>query len=556
MKQFLALMWLRWRLVLNCWRAKKSSSDRMAGLLFVVLFALFSVVLGLASALFVSSLEFIPNRQELYSAFGLIIFSVVLMGWVLSSLRMNFGLLPSRNLFIFPLSPCKLSVFNLFSLLITQPGLYFYPPLLGFWVGTLRLGRITPSSAGFWLISVEMLAFVLLSATMAEFLGNGLENALRQRASASRLTWGLAALGILVLVLHFYFPSKLISEQTKGILHPEMMEFSQFLPQGTLVAGIRREVFHDADGPGHLKTILSFFVLILIGNGLNIIVLKKNLRNDVLGKQEKRSRGQRVVEKPGIYNPLFSDQSYAIFWKELKSLFMSSLGKLGLSSALFLSLGSGFFKQQISSLISSWNYIPARVDENTSAFVLFTFFNSLILFYPVNCFGFDGKGLALFFITPIQERKVFQAKNMAWLVFAELTLAGVILIPTGLKVVPIIHNPGPVLFSFQTYLVLILMCGNFLSVLFPMKFDIDRLRNATAGKSMPMVLVTVVWALASGMTMALMMWASTFRGGVQYLIIGSGLLGAVVIYRKSLPVLEKCLRRNKEPLMQTVAWLS
>ena len=271
-----------------------------------------------------------------------------------------------------------------------------------------------------------------------------------------------------------------------------------------------------------------------------MLVRQGDVQSLSMGKQ---NGGSRKIQEPWLVRRGFSPVFSALFEKEFRYLLRTSQGRYAFVWPIFIAILLRIFSTQSDSnrevfeIFESYRLLP---------FVGFYFFFLLPFF--VDLFGYDQKGVRLYYLAPVSFRMILIAKNLAVMALGILCFMEFLLLSPlafgHLSVLACIYALAALMIGFP----LIFTSGNFISCYFPRPLKPNTLR----GNNPPHAAV-VLGMLSIGVT-SLPTIAIVLLTEAVHPLIGVGamvmLLGlSVGIYGVSLNVAARRYEQRGEKMM-------
>lgn len=537
-EQLRLVAWLRWRSLRNGLRNK----NRRLDLLGMVVSAVFSSVLvvGITIGLFAGTRFIFEEHHERYLA---LIFLALLAWWQLFPIFLA-GFAPQfsfRTLLRFPLN------FSAFYLIGLAYGLADAAAIAALvWMGAMVAGTLASRPVLGVPMAVVCALFAVLNVTLERLLGAWLEKVLSKRRSREAI-FGLFILGMISL----QFLNPLLQRHSSEVksIALRLLPYLWLLPSS--FAGNFLVRLSASQWLASLLQLAGLFAYVLL---FSVFLW---LRYTTLYAGEELSEGvapesrQRRIEAEehddsdslGFLPP----QVGAVFRKELRYLKRNSFLFFSLVipplmvfffSMQFAGARSGPFKKGIS---------PDMFFPGMMAYLV------LILIAPsYNAFAHEGRGIQMFFMSPVRFREILLGKNLLTVVIvcSELLIC---LVLVGFRVG---FPSAPVLLATLTAMVFSvagqLTIANWSSISFPKKMEFGKMQGQRN----------------SGMSVFLMFGVQLVLGGISALILFSGrwtgsawlpvqvftvlAAAAVAGYFASLDPLAKLAEQKKEVLIEAL----
>ncbi|HEV2861352.1 MAG TPA: hypothetical protein VGX48_10125 [Pyrinomonadaceae bacterium] len=476
MAQFVALVWLKWRLFRNSLRSRRAVAGKVAsaaGTLAGLVLSLALAVGMLAAGYFLVAP---PEGSGLRPREGYVLLcfllTTVFMMWALTPVALGGGgrFEPSRML-MYPISLRKLFAFDLLSDLTSLTAVFAVPAVFAVGLGAgLGTGRV----AAALLVSACGVAFGM---AFSKLLAVGVGALMRARRTRGETL--LALLGAALGMTGALFGQLLPLAERYG----DYFERARWTPPGAVAHafsyGLRTE------GGDYFVSLL-----VLAAYALAALVLAYRVaRRTALGVGGGRARrsaavkedeGSLVRRHAGWRLPLVSAELSAVVEKELRyaarnaQLRVIGIMAIGLTIVIRMApFGGG--RQGLAALTPYAEGVGAVF----SVLYIFTLVSPL----STNLFGYDGAGFRALVLSPVPRRKILTGKNLA------VTLVTTALVALGVVAGGVFFGdltPRAVLFvvlSFCGYAPLFALFGNWLSLQFPKRVEFGKRmsRSGVAG---------------------------------------------------------------------------
>jgi ABC-2 type transport system permease protein len=536
-EQIRTVAWLRYRLFRNSLRTASAKLDLLARAAVVSLGSL--LVLGIGSAMGVGAFLFAKHGQ--FNLLSLLFWGVFLLWHIPTVLAAAAApQLEFRNLLRFPLR------YPAFFLLSLAYGLLDIGALMAlFSLLCMTLGGGAARPALFPILAVVSLLFSVLNLLLGRALANWFE-----RLLATRRAREIAGFLFLLAILAMQFSGMSI-ERWGRQLGPVMAKAQPalaLLPPGLaggIVAGAARGGATVLGGLAGLAVYAAGFAFLLDRR------LRAQYHGEDFGEAPVAAavlarplRARAAAETPRIR--LLAAPVAAVVRKEVRYVLRNTSTLMLLLLPLLILFFFNFaFGAQPRPRRRELELFRRLKDFAFPASVAYVF--SLVGQLSLNCFGFDGRGVQLFFLAPVRFRDVLLGKN--------LTFAAVLLVETslvGLIVSLMGHPPGlalllATLFWLAFATLVQFMAGAWLSLQFPQRVEFGFKQQRASGVTMllSMVLLSFVMSVGYLVIAAARLWRRMWIAPVVFLLLSAIALAA---YRRFLVWIEGFAATQRENL--------
>lgn len=471
MSQLLALVWLKWRLMRNSVRSRRAALGRAASLLGTLAALALSLViaggLGVAAYSLTAPEGWLGERASSTAfVFFFLLFTTAFVMWALMPLALGGGgrFEPGRML-LYPVSLRKLFAFDLLSDLTSLTALFAVPSVLALGLGAgLANGRV-------WAGLLVALAAVGFGLGLSKLLSAGVGALMR-----GRRTRGETVLALLGAVLG-------LTGAALGQLMPYMERYAhrfeqmRWTPPGAaaraLAAGLR---------PGGGAEFAASLALLLAYAAASVVLAYRVARRTALGAGggggarggKREGRGVGAEGYAGWRLPFVSSELSAVFEKELRyaarnaQLRVVVLMAVGLTVVLRMTMTTAVGR-------GSGPASPYAEVAGTAFTVLYIF--TLMSPLTTNLFGYEGAGMRVLVLSPVNRRTFLLGKNLA------LTLVTAALVAAGVTAGGLVFGDltwetfAFASLSFVLFAGLFNSFGNWLSLQFPKRVEFGKRMN-------------------------------------------------------------------------------
>jgi hypothetical protein len=499
--QLSTLIWLKWTLFRNSLRSSKAVANRLATVL--VMLAALALALLIAFGLGVAAYTLtapdinFAARQSLHrgptpGAPGLpsaefIFFSILTMCYLLwATLPLSMG--SSRqfdpgHLLLYPISLRKLFAVDFVSEVASLQSVFAIPALIGLGVGA---GLAHENLAGGIAIAVVAAAFGL---ALSKWISTSVGSLVRKKQTRGETLLALIGVGVGLLGALF--------GQIAPVLfrHADWIPILRWTPPGAIAYALSTGL-----GKGHA----AGYTLALGGVSLCAAALLAITywlsRRAIVGGGRRRVRAK--LEKPanetytGWDLPLMSPALSAVVEKELRYVMRNAQVRMMTFMPLILIMirliNGRSFERVGSGDNFGTDFFSYGEGLLATGGVLYVFLILAGLF--CNQFAFEGAGMRTFILSPMRRKTILLGKNIALAVVALMFSAGLLIVN---QLVFRDLTPGALLFvvlSFFTFLPLMALMGNSLSLRFPKRMKYGKSSNVAG--VVGLLLIPMIFVLA------------------------------------------------------------
>lgn len=501
MSQLATLIWLKWTLFRNSMRSSKAVANRIATVLAMLaalaLALLIGLGLGVAAYVLTSPKVGLQNFQararageQVIPPAEFIFFSIFALLYLLwATLPLSIG--SSRqfdpgNLLLYPISLRKLFAVDFVSEIASLQSIFAIPAILAIGVGAgLAQGKL---AAG----ALIALAAVFFGVALSKWISTSVGSLIRRKRTRGETL--LALIGVVAGL-----GGALFGQIAPVLLrHADSISALRWTPPGAiaygLVHGLRK---NNAAGFALALAVISTYTLILIS------ITYWLARRSILGGGPTRRARRKVSLEPvteaytGWKIPLIPPELSAIVEKELRYVMRNAQVRMMTLMPLILIAVRLMNRRRFNQAGSGGSTFATgffKYGEGLMATtgILYIFLILAGLF--CNQFAFEQGGMRTLILSPVDRKLILLGKN--------ITISMVALVfSTGLLVINQLvfrdGTPGALLFvvlSFLTFVPLMSVMGNWLSVRFPKRMNFGKRLNVSG--VVGLLLIPMVFVLA------------------------------------------------------------
>ncbi|HLM55527.1 MAG TPA: hypothetical protein VK422_05320 [Pyrinomonadaceae bacterium] len=477
MAQFVALVWLKWRLFRNSLRSRRAVAGKVAsaaGLLAGLALSL-AVAAGLAAAGYFLATprggeDISPREGYVLLCF---IITTVFMMWALTPVALGGGgRFEPSSMLMYPISLGKLFAFDLLSDLTSLTAVFAIPAVFAVGLGA---GLATGHVAAALLVSAFGVAFGM---AFSKLLAVGVGALMRTRRTRGETL--LALLGAALGMTGALFGQLLPLAERYG----QYFERARWTPPGAVAHALSYGLRPEGGGYFVSLAVLAAYAL------ASLVLAYRVARRTALGigggrakrpSAVKEDEGSLVRRHAGWRLPFVSAESSAVVEKELRyasrnaQLRVIGIMAVGLTIVIRMAPFGGGGRAGLGTLT------PYAEGAGAVFSVLYIF--TLVSPLSTNLFGYDGAGFRALVLSPVPRGKILKGKNAA------VTLISTALVAMGVVAGGVFFGdltPPAVLFvvlSFCAYAPLFALFGNWLSMQFPKRVEFGKRmsRSGVAG---------------------------------------------------------------------------
>ena len=536
--QIRLVAWLRWRLLRNNLRKKNNRLD-LIGLIFAGIFGGI-LVAGLSVAFYAGAHSFVSTGKV--SWIGLLFWAIFLWWQLFPIFVAGFGAnFEFRTLLRFPLS------LNAFYLIGLAYGLADFSAIAALcWLGALTLGVAVAQPATLPAMIPVVFLFVLLNVTMERLLGSWMERLLARRRSRELFF----AFFILISVsAQFIGPA---AQRYGRVLRPLAQKLLPYLAvfPGSLAGRAIAGAASLHLGPFFLG-LAGLTVYVVVLSALLWIRFSSQYRGEELGEGaapvRKVARSSSNTYEVTDALRLLSPQVAAVVRKEIRYIMRNGFAALMLLLPPVMVL---LFSTQFAGkhpTVGGKGVSPEMFFPGIMAYLV------LMLMAPAyNAFAYEGRGVQLYFTSPLKFREVFLGKNLVQIsiLTLEIFLSTIVLqFRVGLP-------SAPVFVATITALVFVvigqLSIANWSSLSFPRKLEFGQIRGQRQSGMAVLVAfaVQIVFGTISGLILLMGRWTGNpWLPAEAFIALAAAALGG---YFASLDALTKFAEKKKESLIEAL----
>lgn len=442
----------------------------------------------------------------------------------------------------FPISSFRLMIASTVASLFEPRALVFYGPLVGASLGYV----VTRPPAYPLLVGACFAVYVLMNAALSRVGLHVVLNVLRQKRSAELLGGGF----VVTLVLASFIPpvdtSWLFNLGKAGVAAvPDTLVYDAALALGRFPTGYFAHALTMAWAQRPLRTMADLFWLsVFLGAALWMAWRLLQRFHEHTGRGSGFAGANRAANPFARTKTLFGTlvvREALDLWHNPRARLLAAVPFV-LGILLKLLSGRDLFAFFLGATADAWFLGGLCV---YGAIVLGSTFSQ-------NAFAYDGHGFSAFLSSPVDLGLVLKAKNLVH------AAAGALLaVAAGLFYVLYFGHGAALdvacaLASVATLIPAVLTAGNFLSVVFPVKFHANLKRR----DKLPF-LASMLGVAAAGAGTSPMAWALRARGTLGPSLQTLGLVAgaaavAWLVYWRSLPLAVTLLSKRREVVLQAV----
>lgn len=442
----------------------------------------------------------------------------------------------------FPISPFRLMLASTLASLFEPRALVFFGPLAGAAVGYAHVHPLTAAP----LAVVLFVASALFNAALARLGLHVALSLLRQPRSAELIGGGFVAFLVAASFIPPIDTSWLTTIGGDVQAVPDALIAEAALALGRFPTGF---FGHGLAALARGQVVVALADLAgLIELTVVTVVVAYGLLLDFHRHATRAGPGQSAAERSG--NPFARTRSRfsTLVVKELLDLWHNPRARLLATVPFVLAI--------LLKLLSARALVAYVLERSADAWLLGTLslYGTVVIAstFSQNTFAYDGHGMTVFLAAPVELKDVLRAKN---LVHASVGAALAVLVALFYRVyfgAGTALDLAVTLLAVSAMLPVLLTAGNFLSLVYPVKFHANLRRRDRLPFQASMLGVA-----AAGLASAPWARALRFRGGdgpgaeTALLLLLSAALGWLV-YRGSLPLVERLLTQRRELVLRAV----
>ena len=500
MSQLTTLIWLKWSLFLNSLRSRKAVANRVATVLVMLVALSFAllIALGLGIAAYVltspniklAALQAHGNEAPVLPQAEFIFFSILALCYLLwSTLPLSIG--SSRqfdpgNLLLYPISFRKLFAVDFISELASLQSVFAVPAILALGIGA---GLAQHNLAGGFLLGVLAALFgIALSKWISLSVGSLIR---RKRTRGETL---LALIGVVAGLGGALFG------QIAPVLfrHAESISALRWTPPGAIAYALTEGL-----RPGHLAgytlalLLVSAYAVALIG-----IAYWLSRRAILGGGKARRARTKSVEATTAAYTgweiPIFPPALTAIFEKELRYLMRNAQVRMLILMPLILIVVRLMNRRRFGQMGAGGSMFASgflKYGEGLMATVGVLYVFLILAGMFCNQFAFERAGMRALILSPVDRKTILIGKNIAISILALIFSAGLLLVNELVFRDLTLNAVLFVALSFLSFVSLMSVMGNALSIRFPKRMKFGKRLNASGVVGLLLIPMVVVLAL-------------------------------------------------------------
>jgi hypothetical protein len=500
--QLLTLIWLKWTLFRNSLRSSKAVANRLATVLAMLaalaLALLIALGVGFAAYNLTSSDLYFASQETLNGSAGpraldrpsteFIFFSMLTMFYLLwVSLPLSMG--SSRqfdpgNLLLYPISLRKLFAVDFLSEIVSLPAVFAIPAILALGLGA---GLGSDNLAGAIVAAVVAAAFGL---ALSKWISTSVGSLVRKKQTRGETLLALIGVGAGL--------GGALFGQIAPVLfrNADWMPVLRWTPSGAIAYALTA-----GRGAGHAAGYALALSGVSLCTAALVVVTYWLSRRSIVGSGRRR-RARAKLEKPaaetytGWELPLMSPALSAVVEKELRYVMRNAQLRMMTFMPLILIMIRLINRRSFERFGSGDNFGTdfSSYGEGLLATggILYVFLILAGLF--CNQFAFEGAGMRALILSPVRRKTILLGKNIALAVVALIFSAGLLIVN---ELVFRDLTPGALLFvvlSFFTFLPLMAMMGNSLSLRFGKRMTFGKRSNVSG--VVGLLLIPMIFLLA------------------------------------------------------------
>jgi hypothetical protein len=503
LSQFITLIWLKWKLLVNSLRSSKAIANRLAsilGLLAALTFGLL-IAVGLGFAAYAltspeSGLQGlrngtaegeagIPSAELIFFS----IFTLCFVFWAILPLSIGSNKqFDPGNLLLYPISFGKLFAADLISEFASLQSVFAIPAIIAMGIGAgLAQNNLARG------IVVAVLA-AMFGIALSKWISTSIGALIRKKRSRGETL--LALLGVAAGIGGALF----------GQIAPMLFRHAQWIdalvwtPPGAIASGLTYGL-HAFHGPDYLLAIL----VLCIYTTVLIITTYWLSHRSVLGGGSRLKRKRKPVETSaqisgGWQIPFASPQLSAVLEKEFRYIMRNAQIRMMTLMPLILIVFRLLREQRVDD--SGFRNGHSKLGGDFFIYgsglmvtggVLYVFL--ILAGISCNQFAFEGAGMRTLILSPIKRKVILLGKNIAVTTLAFLFSAGLLIVN---EIVFRDITAGSLLFAVLSFLAiapLMSVIGNSLSVGFPKRMKFGKRLNVSGVVGWLLIPMIVLLAL-------------------------------------------------------------
>ena len=540
MEQVRLVVGIRWRILRNKLRKKNNRLD-VIGMAAMFVFG-GGLALG-ASFIFYEVGDSIVSGDLSQVGWISLPFWVIFLWWqIIPAFIAGFGAnFEFGSLLRFPLS---LRTFYIISLAY---GLANFVPIAGtLWLIAFAVGATSARPALMPALLPVCAIFFISNVTFERLLASWLDRILARRRSRE-IFQGI----VILLAISLQFISPVLNRYGKTVapsflrVLPYLTPFPPSMAGRAIAAATRQQIGEFSFG------IAGLLLFALFVSALLWLRLRKQYRGEELSETAAPARPRLNSKGKGIAAPEIrwpvSPQVVAVLRKEFRYLTRNSFAAVTLlSPPLFIFL--------ISLQLGGRHPLPTQIGSATFFFPGMLAYLLLVLLAPAyNSFGYEQKGIQIFFLAPIRFRDVLLAKNLLLIlvVLFEISLSiGVLAVRSGLPPTPMLAATlAAVIFNIAGQLSI----ANWSSVSFPRKLNFGQAAGQRQSGMVVWIMFGTQLALGGASAVVLLLGHWTGSPWLPMGIFSILCAAAIAGYFASLDTLSIIAEQKKESLIDAIS---
>lgn len=503
MRQLSTLLWLKWTLFRNSLRSSKAVANRLATVLamFAALALALLIALGVGSAAYNLTVwdlnsaiqQSLPNSATRAAADHIsaefVFFSMLMMCYLLwSSLPLSMGSIRQfdpGSLLLYPVSLRKLFALDFVSDIVSLQSVFAIPALLALGVGS---GLAHGNLVGGVVAAVVAATFGL---ALSKWISTSVGSLVRKKQARGESL--IAVIGVVAGIGGALF----------GQLAPVLFRNTDWIPTLRWTPpGALAYAFAAGSGAGHAAGYAFALGGVSLCTAALIAVTYWLSRRSIVGGGRRRLRRRAKLAKSAAETytgwdlPLMSPALSAVVEKELRYVMRNAQLRMMTFMPLVLIM-IRLINRRSFERVGSGDHFGTDFSSYGEGLlatggVLYVFLILAGLF--CNQFAFEGAGMRTLILSPVRHKTILLGKNIALAIVALIFSAGLLIVN---ELVFRDLTFGALLFvvlSFFTFLPLMAMMGNSLSMRFPKRMKFGKSSNVAG--VVGLLLIPMIIALA------------------------------------------------------------
>ena len=530
-KQIGLIALLRWQILRNSLRTTRAKLEAIAHTLVAVGAAIVVLIIGLG---FYAS-AFILVDAGRYGIL-LVLLWVIFVAWLFLPVVVA-AASTSIEFREFLRYPVRFSAFLILSLAYSL----FDPVALTalFWLVCVGAGFATVKPALLPLILPPFLALAAMTLLLSRVVMNFVERLFTKRRGRE-IFFLVFVLSMLALQVVGIGAESYLAPAARFLkTHPWIL---QALPPNLVYAAIEGAI------RGEPQSVLAATALLLAYAGALFLFFRRTVlaqyRGEDLSEGRGRSKEAATLIQQGWNIPFVSGATASLLEKEIRYTLRNGFMVMNLVIPLFVPLILAMAESSSSRSVPFFQRDPGILYFGSVAYLLL-----VTMHVASNHFAFEGHGIQLLLMAPVEFRQVAAAKNLFYgtVVVTEALAVWLVLAVLG-------KTPGAtatlVTLAAVPFLLLSqITVGNLLSIFFPRRFDFGKFKQRQSGMSVLLGMTQQVITLGiAGALFAVTRWLNQlWIAGLIYLALGAAAWQA---YRLMFDHYENIARRRREALTQ------